>query len=311
MAMKRCPECGEKYSDTYKYCPFCEEEDSIRQGNQIRRGSGRGGKRATRRSQPSLLSPILIVVILLLAALLVYLLFGDRIAERLGGGEEPVTPPVENTDPVEPDPGGTEPDPDVDDGVVMPSDPDVTDEPPVSTGMTYEKAAALPAGLTLSSTDFSLFTAGETSTLRVSGGTGTYEWFSEDEGVASVDSSGKVIAISKGDIKIVVTDGQKQGTCIVRVKVPASSAAAPAATGGDNGSGGSHRLNNTDFTRKVSEGPYQLKVSGVTTAITWTSSNTSVATVSETGVVTPVAVGTATVTASWDGQSLECIVRVV
>ena len=27
MAMKRCPVCGERYSDTYKNCPFCEEEE--------------------------------------------------------------------------------------------------------------------------------------------------------------------------------------------------------------------------------------------------------------------------------------------
>lgn len=32
MAMKRCPDCGEKYSDTYKYCPFCEEEEVLRKG---------------------------------------------------------------------------------------------------------------------------------------------------------------------------------------------------------------------------------------------------------------------------------------
>ena len=29
MAMKRCPICGEKYSDTYKSCPFCEEEEAL------------------------------------------------------------------------------------------------------------------------------------------------------------------------------------------------------------------------------------------------------------------------------------------
>ena len=29
MAMKRCPICGEKYSDTYKSCPFCEEEEAV------------------------------------------------------------------------------------------------------------------------------------------------------------------------------------------------------------------------------------------------------------------------------------------
>ena len=32
MAMKRCPDCGEKYSATYKYCPFCEEGEILKKG---------------------------------------------------------------------------------------------------------------------------------------------------------------------------------------------------------------------------------------------------------------------------------------
>ena len=39
MAMKRCPDCGEKYSDSYKYCPFCEEEEILKEGK------GRGSRR--------------------------------------------------------------------------------------------------------------------------------------------------------------------------------------------------------------------------------------------------------------------------
>ena len=35
MAMKRCPDCGEKYSDSYKYCPFCEEEEILREGKAL------------------------------------------------------------------------------------------------------------------------------------------------------------------------------------------------------------------------------------------------------------------------------------
>ena len=70
MAMKRCPICGEKYSDTYKSCPFCEEEEALQSGAQIRRTApGRGGKRtAARGRQPNLLSPILIVLIVIMAA---------------------------------------------------------------------------------------------------------------------------------------------------------------------------------------------------------------------------------------------------
>ena len=48
MAMIRCPICGERYSDTYKYCPFCEEEEALEDGEEIRRypqGGHRGGGR--------------------------------------------------------------------------------------------------------------------------------------------------------------------------------------------------------------------------------------------------------------------------
>ena len=31
MAMIRCPVCGEKYSDTYRHCPFCEEDEALTQ----------------------------------------------------------------------------------------------------------------------------------------------------------------------------------------------------------------------------------------------------------------------------------------
>ena len=32
MSNRRCPKCGEEYSDTYRSCPFCEEEAAIRRG---------------------------------------------------------------------------------------------------------------------------------------------------------------------------------------------------------------------------------------------------------------------------------------
>ena len=58
MAMKRCPDCGEKYSDSYKYCPFCEEEEILKEGK------GRGVRRAKQSRSFSLLTPVLIVLII-------------------------------------------------------------------------------------------------------------------------------------------------------------------------------------------------------------------------------------------------------
>lgn len=112
----------------------------------------------------------------------------------------------------------------------MPDEPDdTTTTTAPNTGSEtgdYEKAMALPDGLTLSTSDFTMKSVGETATIRVSGGSGSYTWISEDDGIASVDSTGKVTAISKGTINIVVTDGSKKGVCIVRCNV--SGTAAPA-----------------------------------------------------------------------------------
>ena len=234
MALKECPVCGEKYSDTYRHCPFCEEEEALQRGTRVRR-SGHGKRAAGRQSQPSFLSPILVTIVLLLAALLVYLLFGDRIAERfLGGGED--TPGVEDTTKPEPSGGGE----------VIPQEPDIPDagtEPDASrevdNALDYAAVEALSEGLTLSTTDFTLRTPGETHTIQVSGGSGSYTWVSQDDGIASVAQDGTVTAVSRGTVNVLVTDGVKKGTCIVRCNVTGTLPAAPATGTGSGTASGS------------------------------------------------------------------------
>ena len=211
MAMKRCPVCGEKYSDTYKNCPFCEEEAALRGGGKVRRG----GRRTAGKQKVNLLTPTLIILILIMAALLIYLLFGDRFQKE---PDKQDTPPVEEVQPQQPEveaPIDTEPE-----GSGMPEDPEGTEQDPGTTtapaASKYETASKLPDGLTLSTTDFTMKAAGETHTIQVSGGSGSYTWLSEDDGVDSVDQNGKVTAISRGTINVLVTDGSKKAVCIVR-----------------------------------------------------------------------------------------------
>lgn len=280
MAMKRCPICGERYSDTYKNCPFCEEEEYWEDEQQeparrpiLREGTrspgGRGG-----RSAYSIVTPILIVLIVLMALLLVYLLYGDKFFNKDGktppddSGKTDITTPV--TPPVTPDktpaadPGGTD-DPD---GSGEPSGTDTPDTPGTGTmpegsgdagssgtasggsgtsgGMSYASAAALPGGLTLNNTDFTRKVSEGAYKLRVSGGTGTYTWISENPSVATVGSDGTITPVAAGITNVVVTDGSKRAICIVRVtggSAPASggstTTAAPPSTGsGGTGSGG-------------------------------------------------------------------------
>lgn len=51
MGLKKCPICGEKFADTYKHCPFCEEDENPRKAKQPKRyGYGEGGRRLARRN---------------------------------------------------------------------------------------------------------------------------------------------------------------------------------------------------------------------------------------------------------------------
>ena len=231
MAMKRCPVCGEKYSDTYKDCPFCEEEEALREGEKLRRGR----RAAPRSRQFSLITPTLIVLIFIMAGLLVYLLYGDQLKEKFQKGGEDVTPPTEEVTPVKPQPAEpdvTEPDPDD----TPDSKPGTMPEAPSDTTTTtdYGNMMALPSGLKLSTEDFTLRSVGETATIKASGGSGSYTWASEDDGVASVAQNGKVTAISKGTVNVLVTDGSKKAVCIVRCNVTGSAAATTTTTPSGN-----------------------------------------------------------------------------
>jgi hypothetical protein len=103
-----------------------------------------------------------------------------------------------------------------------------------------------------------------------------------------------------------VTDGFTKATCIVRVR-------GAAATGNEDTTpvtpGGSAKLNREDMTLSKGES-FQMKVSGAGGTATWSIADTSVATISGDGVVKGIATGTTTLTATVDGQTLKCIVRV-
>lgn len=341
MAMKRCTVCGEKYSDTYRKCPFCEE-DALREDEEIRRMPSRS-RRSTRSRQYNLITPTLIILIIIMASLLVYLLYGDKIAQKLGGQEdgEKNTPPVAGVSPqqpevntpptIDPDDEGTDPSGEGNRPGEIPDTPDTQtsgngtqsgnstqsgtsgNSGTESSEMTYEKAMALPSsGLSLNKSDFTRpVSEGAYQLKETSGSSSKLTWISEDPGVASVDATGKVTPIAAGMTNIVVTDGSRKAVCIVRVR-GGSSTSSPQTTApntGSTGSTGTNTLNREDMTISVGE-TFRLQLSGVTTALSWSVADSSIATVGGDGTVTGVSKGMTTVTVSWDGQSKNCIVRV-
>ena len=172
------------------------------------------------------------------------------------------------------------------------------------------KAATVPvAGVSLNTTSLSL-TEGETQTLTatVSPSNATDKsvtWSSNNTSVATVSSTGVVTAKSVGSAIITVTtkDGSKTATCSVTVKAKTVSVTGVS-------------LDYTSLT--MTEGETQTLTATISPSnatdksVTWSSSNTSVATVSSAGVVTAKAAGTVTITVKTnDGnKTATCIVTV-
>ena len=305
MATHRCPKCGEEYSDTYRSCPFCEEEDAIKHGRPLRR---RGGRRLEERPSGSggaggIMLLLMCVIILCVVG---YVAFGDDVADAVGIRDaQPAPPPdASQTEPqAPPSSDGQTPEPPVPnkDEPAPSVDPVISDEPPVS------DEPAEPSGpLALSQTDITI-PAGETGRLTASGGSGEVTWSSSNPEIASVDN-GAVTGKAGGTVTITASSGEETATCQVKVEGEPWVDPNPSI----------YRLNREDFTLSSSETSWQMKVKkdngkweimGPNEGVTWASSNTSVASISETGLVTKTGKGTTQITATVGGVTLECTVR--
>ena len=142
----------------------------------------------------------------------------------------------------------------------------------------------------------STIAAGETARLTATGGGGDIIWTSSNENVATVEG-GSVTGKAGGTATITAASGGETASCAVTI------------TGTPYVSNANLSLNKTDFTFWSKDPDVTLKVKGTESPVTWDSANTSVATVSESGVVKWAGKGTTTITATVDGQVLECIVR--
>ena len=179
MSLIKCPECGEMFSDSYKSCPFCLEDEEFYNG----RKSGRG-RRVEKHKAPSILGPAMVLVVLLLVGFLGYFFLWPAVQDMIGGEDQPeIQQPVDDDKDNE-NQGGNEP---------MP-----------------------PADIVLSQTSATV-TAGESVTLTASGAE-NITWSSSDEAVATVDENGKVTAVGAGSATITASSREAtSAACVVTV----------------------------------------------------------------------------------------------
>lgn len=126
----------------------------------------------------------------------------------------------------------------------------------------------------------------------------TVTWTSSDETIATVDETGKVTAVKKGTATITAKAGEKTATCVVTVTVPVSSIT----------------LDYTSVKLKQNETLQLTATVGPDDAtdktVTWSSSNTNIATVNASGKVKAVAEGNATITAKAGDKTASCSIEV-
>ena len=176
--------------------------------------------------------------------------------------------------------------------------------------ITIEEATIAVTGVTLNKTTLEL-TEGETATLAATVAPDdatdkSVTWSTSNDQAATVDNNGKVTAVGAGSAVITVTtvDGGKTATCEVTVN-----AAVVAVTGVS--------LDKTTAEMLVGGDDLQL-VATVAPAdatnkeVEWSTSNSKIATVDETGKVTAVAAGSVTITATTKdgGKTASCTITV-
>ena len=257
MRLLKCPKCGEMFSDTYKTCPFCQEDEE-RHSNKPVKNAGRrtGGGRA----KPKVGGGVVIVCMVLVLGLAAYTIFGNQITAFFTGEKDAPTPE--------------------------------------------------PAVLTMNKTSVEL-TVGSSFALTVSGAD-KVAFSSSDEAVATVSANGTVQAVSTGSAVITASAADTTATCRVAVTAAVDQPTDPVTPDVPSdlaiySAYGKSVV--TDVT--IGAGKEALmEVQGTDSAVTWSIADSSIATVDSSGMVKGVASGETTLTATVDGQTLTCIVRV-
>lgn len=311
MSLIKCNKCGEVYSDSYKKCPFCVEDEEYYNGKVKKRGHRQMEKR---KKAPSVVGPVLVLAVLVLAGILVWAFAGDTVRGWFGGDKQP-----EDVDP------GT------------------TQNQPVNTPVDNE-----PVVKALALDHMSLLMApGESEKLTATGGAEeSYQWITSDSGVLKVSDDGTVSALTEGSAVVTVTCGEESVACAVTVKEKADTNTTPNTNTNNNNTNNNNsntNNNNTtnkpdtntssslknlkikteygidlaaredgvyDITMQSSEKTCQLTLEGITGTPTWKSSNTNVVKVSSDGKLERVGKGEATVTITLGSATAEILVRV-
>ena len=293
MSLLQCNKCGEMFSNSYKSCPFCAEDEEYYNGKVKKRNHRRMEQKP---KAPSIVGPLLVLVVIIIIAVAVWAIFGDSIKEWFDArpGTEQVTP----------QPGQNDDESQGDDAVPEKK-------------LTLSKSVLMLA-------------PGSSEQLTVSGiGEGAEcVWQNSDPAVLTVSDDGKVTAVAEGSAVVTVTCGDESAVCAVTVKEAVegddppddTTPPTPVDTKVDLSKisiavplyGTSlSKIENGKFDVSLGKGEsFGLEVKGTDVKPNWSVANSSIATVSSDGTIKGITSGETTITAKLNDVSVEIIVRV-
>ena len=292
MSLLKCRKCGEMFSDSYRSCPFCAEDEEYYNGKVKKRNYRRMEQKA---KAPSIMGPLLVLLVIIIIAAAIWAIFGDSVKEWFDD-----RPGVEHVDP---QPGH--------------------DDEQQGDDVIPEKKLELNKSVLMLS-------PGGSEQLTVIGGDEgeEYVWQNSDPAVLTVSEDGKVTAVAEGSAVVTVTCGDESAVCAVTVKeavesddpVEGDDPTPPVNTKVDLS-----KLNVTvplygTSLSKIEDGKFDvslgkgesfgLEITGTDVKPAWSVANSSIATVSSDGTIKGITSGETTITAKLGDVSVEIIVRV-
>lgn len=213
MELKKCPDCKQLYSVSYRRCPFCEEEQQLNKPTKKR-----GGRRVSEKKPVHSARGAMILILIFVLLVLSWYLFGDLLVKP----EEPDTPtppvedPVDPVDPVSPEAPTVDPDePTEPDEPVEPDTPSLSKDD-LSLRSIYGPVAKATADED-ADYDLSMSLNDGTIQLSVNGTDESVAWGSENESIVVVDGTGTLKFKARGKAIVTATVGGVTLRCIVRI----------------------------------------------------------------------------------------------
>ncbi len=321
-----CDVCGTSYPDTAAQCPICgcakpenaqvqsAQPEESREGTYTYVKGGRFSKSNVRkRNNMAKAVPVyaeedmeddesadgsnrgltIAIIVLLLAILAVAAYIYIRFFMPAAPNDDPAaTTTASQTTP--------EATPDATPDATPESTPEATTTAPETT-----PATVACTGITLSDSGVNFQAIGDTFTIQATaepaGCTDPLTFTSSDPKVVTVDGQGKLTAVGEGSAKIVVSCGSVSVECAVNVVLPTEAKVLKFNLVDNEGSipaGDSFRLKLRDQDKNV------MDVSD------WSSSDSSIASISKNGTITANKPGTVTIQCTYEGVTYKCTIHV-